>query len=182
MLAEEDSSRRFDYLFEPLDSADEPEVDAPPAVVAPRRDQRAAGMSFSALVAVAVVVAIGAVGALVQRAPRDEDVVPIPSTTVPSAVVAPSPLPPPAAPPPAVVPPVPPSAVITPRQAPSRVAPAPPSVSPPERRVTPTPTLRTPMSVAPETRQPFPDQPQRRDGGNPRDGGLLGIGGPGGLL
>ncbi|MEO3761362.1 hypothetical protein ABGB19_24175 [Mycobacterium sp. B14F4] len=182
-------TRQFEVLTEPQESAEKP-----PAVNGGRSSRsrgahrkpaasRQTKVWAGLLVAVAVAVTVGLL-LLLRSDPaprRDAPVRPIPATaTSPAATATTSPpapattsepLPPPATTPagdatPPVVRSAPPAAPTT---VPTTVA------DEPEAEVPPPPATRAPISVAPETRPPFPNQTPPT-GGDAR-GGLLGGGG-----
>ncbi|WP_041312219.1 hypothetical protein [Mycobacterium sp. JS623] len=188
-----DLSGRFDYLFEPLevdDSAGDGHDEGPDAPAADAGEGRwSRRIVLTGVVVATLVAAITTAVVLLQPAqPAPQIITPTDATTSPttmpmptssampaplltvteppvpvlpatistSVVVAPTAAPPPLAPP---------------QEQPTTVASAPPATMPP-------PTTRAPISVSPETRTPFPNQPP--PGNNDQRGGLLG--GLGGLL
>jgi len=182
MPGEDGLSSRFDYLFEPLDdeggtvtSIDR--LTGPPGesptIAAPVR------MAFAAFVLGALGLAAVVAVLLLQR--PSEPAIPVEAPIEPARLSAPaSPAPPPTpAAPEATAAPEPPSAAPTGQSGPEQQLPQTqplPTQSPTNRgpggAVADTQATRAPMSVAPETRQPFPNQTPR--GGDGRNGGLLG--------
>lgn len=194
MPGEDNLSDRFDYLFEPLE-ADEPDDDTidaespagrPPGDATPARSGAPVRLAFAAFIlgtlgAVAVVAALLVQRPNVPTQPVDSSFEPTPlSTTVPVMTPPPGPLPPPES-----------SATETPTESPQTSEPVPsrqtapqsrPTTAPrePESHVTNSPTTRAPLSVAPRTRQPFPNRGGQR--GGPNSGDLIpGVGLPGPL-
>ena len=131
-----------------------------------------AAFFLASLLGVAVVAAL-----LLQRPPAPADPVDTPlapaplSTAVPNVTPQPGPVPPPET-----------SVSEVPTEAPQAIEPGPQQVPqpqpttsarPPEASVTNSPATRSPISVAPETCPPFPNQGPHGGGGGSDDGGLL---------
>ena len=184
MPREDSLSSRFDYLFEPLDveeatdagTDDEAAANGAAREASPSRGPGApvrvgfAAFVLGALGAVAVIAVL-----LLQRPSGPADPVEVPLEQTPLSTVAEVP----AAPAPSD------TTVTAPVEVPETVdsvlprasapAPEPTRASPPrqsERAPAISPTTRAPISVAPETRVPFPNQAPRGGGG--QNGGLLG--------
>ena len=168
-----DLSSRFDYLFEPLkeqESADDT-IDAVSPASDPRDDEtpsRSAAplrLGFAAFV-LATLGAVAVVATLLLQRPNEP--VDAPLDAAPRSTTEPNTTPPAGpVPPVATAAEVPAEAPQTVDQGPSQQT-APQSQAPtaprrePEVHVTNSPTTRAPISVAPETRQPFPNQRRRR--------------------
>jgi hypothetical protein len=187
-MAGDGPSDPFEYLLDPIDgdatTTDTPVATSEVAEPSPRRRRRSLLLLAGATVTGALVGLI-----LVLLWPERVEAVTtpeVPATRPPAPPVTTSqsvelttaePAPPPA-PEPEPTPSVPvesPPAAPPPEQAP----PSPPP-SEPVPRPAPSPTLRTPISVSPEPRPAFPNQPG--GDGKPPDGGLLpGLGLPGPL-
>jgi hypothetical protein len=197
MPREDSLSSRFDYLFEPLDdevSADATVDTAPPAsrssdeaTQSPSRTPLR--MAFAAFVIATLGAAAGVAILLAQRSNMPTG--PVESPTEPAQLSSTMP----DGPPHATVPPSPTTTSEAPAQAPRAIesnpqqqtAPQPtPTQRVPETHVTVSPTTRASLSVAPQTRTPFPNE-GGRGGGGPQQGGggvvggLLGGGLPGPL-
>ncbi len=186
MPREDSLSSRFDYLFEPL-GVGEPTDAATEVKAAPTRSSHASTpsrgadapvrMAFAAFLpatlgAVAVIAVL-----LMQRPGEPTDPIDVPLEPTPMSTVAEIPVP---------AAPVPPAATVAvPTEAPPTIDPDPPRLSAPQPEPTQTssprqsqggpaisPATRAPISVAPETRPPFPNQAPRGSGG--QGGGLLG--------
>jgi hypothetical protein len=188
MSGEDSLSGRFDYLFEPLEAeeSDDGIIDADSATGRRYRGGVPVALAFAAFVLGTLgVVALVAL-LLLQRPnvptePVDSSLEPTPlSTTVPVMTPPATPMAPPESP-------VTETATEAPQtieSAPSRQTQAQPEPTTATREseghVTNSPTTRAPISVAPETRQPFPSQGGQR--GGPNQGDLIpGIGLPGPL-
>ena len=181
MPREDSLSSRFDYLFEPLDveeSTDaDTEIESSQTASSPRSAAAPVRMAFAAFVLATLGVVAVIAASLLQRpteptAPVEVPLEPTPLSTVadiPShaAPVAPAP------------------SVAVPTEAPQTVDSGPRQVFAPQPEPTHTsppsqsqggaaisPSTRAPISVAPETRPPFPNQGPRGSGG--QNGGLLG--------
>jgi hypothetical protein len=181
MVGQQDPDRRFDYLFEPLES-DEANTDADsiPATESDagnRRSRRAIRIGIAAIICATVAATVATVMLLLrQPEPSDTTVIPVvtptptsvpPTITTPAVfdttpVVAASQIPTP-----------------TPSSAPVESRRPPPPAPTPAPRApevpAPEPTIRPPISVEPEPHPPFPNQVPSQDDNQP--GGLL----PGGL-
>jgi outer membrane biosynthesis protein TonB len=193
MPGEDNLSSRFDYLFEPLEAeeSDGDATDAESSATRPSRDTARSRsgapvrMAFAAFIlgtlgAVAVVAALLLQQPNTSTQPVDSQLESTPlSTTVPVMTPQPGPAPPPET-----------TATETPTESPQTIESAPrqqteapqPTTSQrtPETHVTNSPTTRAPMSVAPQTRAPFPNQGGQR--GGPNQGDLIpGVGLPGPL-
>jgi hypothetical protein len=186
----EDSSGRFDYLFEPIGSeatmTDVPVVDVVDTVVVEPSSSR----HWWPWLTVAAIAAATMIAGLILWWPHAVDAVPSPAATTtrpsPAPVVTTAPFveaPPEVLPPPAPSPELTTAARPEPPPAPQPVAqPAPqpqPAASPSpssklDARAAPVPIERAPMSVSPEPRPAFPNQhpPDNDNGGH--GGGLLG--------
>ena len=193
----EDLSHRFDYLFEPLEvdkSAGDSRDEDPNAPAAEPEEGRWSRRILLTAVVVATLAAAAATAIVLlqpaQPAPRivtptDASPVPTPMST-PTSPAMPSPMPTTTEPPVPVLPAtVSTSVVRAPTVTPTVQQPPPPpeqpttvASAPPAATTPPPPTTRAPISVSPETRTPFPNQPT--PGNNDQRGGLLG--GLGGLL
>ena len=188
MPREDSLSSRFDYLFEPLDDDESTDgvIDAESASgeAADRTPTSRSGapvrMAFAGFVLATLGVAAVIAALLLHRPNEPTDPVEVPLEPAPlSTTVADIPTQA------ATVPPSPPTE--GPTEAPQTIGHArgqqPPQTqqsqtpSPRERQggVTNSPNTRAPISVAPETRPPFPSQEPRTGGDGP--GGLLGGGG-----
>jgi len=182
----QDPARRFDYLFEPLDGGDTAEdaddvgdkADPQPNPEGPRSIRPSNGV-----LAVVGVATVGAAVAFVTMPPPsgsvehvDAPIVSVPpsTTTVLNTTTSPVPVPPPAATTPVVEAPI--TKATTEAQLPQPSALPSESSKPPDPPATHSPTTRTPISVAPAPRSPFPDQAPPLGGGG-QHGGLLGGGG-----
>jgi hypothetical protein len=186
MPREDSLSSRFDYLFEPLDveeSVDGADTPGGPAVgVTASEDSAPTRMAFAAFV-LATLAAVAVVAALllhrpdVPQTPLD---IPAGSTPVPTTVADVSPSVAPRAPAPAPTPAVdqtPRTVETVPSQQFSPEPAQPPRTSAPrapQGGASISPTTRAPISVAPESRAPFPNQgPRSGDNGGGLLGGLL---------
>jgi hypothetical protein len=185
MPREHSLSSRFDYLFEPLDVEDSADGADDTGSAADEWEWRSLSSGITASVRMAfaafVLATLGAaaVVAVLLSQPRDDTdpaVLPLDQAPLPTVVTR-----------------VPAQAGAASPPSTSEVATAPQTIdssshqisSPPvpaeppretRRNVTVSPVTRAPMSVAPETRTPFPNQQQRPGGGqnNGGGGGLLG--------
>ncbi len=178
MPGEHGLSSRFDYLFEPLDVEDSTEAEAAPSADIPSSEGTASmRMAFAAFVLATLGIVTVVAVLLVARPSASTDTkdptegpleptplptvvgVPAQATTVPTS---------PESVPVESLPPI--------EPAPGQEAtPAAPKTSAPRRSqgaVLNTPSTRAPISVAPETRAPFPNQTP--GGGRDGVGGLLG--------
>jgi hypothetical protein len=176
----DDPDRRFDYLFEPLESEEaNTDADSIPATESNadnRRSRTAVRIGIAAVICATIATVIATV-MLLLRQPERSDIINIPVSTTPTSA-------PPIITTPAVLeatPEVTASSVQTP--APTVIVepqpPLPPapttSASAPDVPTAPEPTIRPPISVEPEPHPPFPNQVPSQDENQP--GGLL----PGGL-
>ncbi|MCP9272232.1 hypothetical protein [Mycolicibacterium arenosum] len=174
----------FEYLFEPV-AGDTTTTEVPvegPVADESAGDRRGRSVGLLAVAAVAGV-AIGVV--LMWPDPGPTGPVPETSSTRPTPAqvstgqpVAETPPPAPAPPPDAPVPtavPVTTAVPANPRTTAAVSTPT-PTPAPPQSRQAPTPSLRTPISVSPSSRVPFPNQQAPAPGDTP-PGGLLGGGG-----
>ena len=184
-MGDEDSSGRFDYLFEPIagetTTTELPAVDAVDDVVAERTRTR----RWWPLLTVATVAAVAIVAGLILWWPDPVDAVrsPAATTTEPSPapvvtsatlVEAPPESPPPPDPSPELTtPPVP-----GPAPAPQPPLPTPQPVPSPSNKSDggqpPASIERSPMSVSPEPRPAFPEQHPPGNNKGSGGGGLLG--------
>ena len=184
MLGEDDLSSRFDYLFEPLDddglidgTADAPSADRS-GDESPARSTTHVRMAFAVFVLATLTAAAVVALLLLPRPNGPEDPVdatldPTPlSTAVSPDAPALRPVPPPVTTASEVPNPTPQTVESGPAQSPAQPQPT-TSNREPQPRVTNSPSTRAPISVAPETRQPFPNQDPRGANGN-GGGGLLG--------
>jgi hypothetical protein len=188
MPGEDNLSSRFDYLFEPIDDEESADgtgdAESASADDDPPRTGAPVMMAFASFV-LGTLAAVAAVAVLLlQRPYAPTKPVSVPLESAPQPTTVPD-MPPQLGPPP---PPEPaPSQTAT--EAPQTVESSPqpqtapqPTTSQREREthVTNSPTTREPISVAPETRPPFPKQgPQQ---GDPKEGDLIpGVGLPGAL-
>jgi hypothetical protein len=183
MPGEDGLSSRFDYLFEPLDdeggtvtSIDDRLTGPPdesPTTAAPVR------IAFAAFILGALGLAAVVAVLLLQRPTAPAIPVQAPLEPARLSTSAPTALSPSPAAPEATAAPESPAATQTVQSGPEQQLPQTqplPTQSPTNREpggaVVDTPATRAPISVAPETRQPFPNQTPR--GGDGRNGGLLG--------
>jgi hypothetical protein len=182
----EDVSGRFDYLFEPLEvneSAGNGDNVAPRTITEPENGNRWSNRIVLAGIVVATLAAatVTAIVLMQPVQPAQQSVIPRdsapPSTTAPAATSPP--MPSTTAPPVPVLPATAGTSAARPPAAPPIVAPQPSPfpqpttvASEPPATMPPPPTTRAPISVSPETRAPFPNQPPPRKNGE--GGGLLG--------
>jgi hypothetical protein len=181
MAGQHDPDRRFDYLFEPLES-DEANTDADsiPATESDadnRRSRTTLRIGIAAVIG-ATIAAVIATVMLLMRQPAPSDMINVPvntstTTSVPPTITTPAVL--------EATPEVTASNIQTPAptvivEPQPQLPPAPTtSASVPEVPTAPEPTIRPPISVEPEPHPPFPNQIPSQDDNQP--GGLL----PGGL-
>jgi hypothetical protein len=179
-----DPDRRFDYLFEPLES-DEANTDADrvgaPATELPDADNRRSRIAIRIGIAAVICATIAATVATVMlllRQPEPSDIINIPvSTSKPTSAA------PPTITTPAVLEATPevtasniqtpaPTVIVEPQP---QLPPAPTTSASVPEVPAPSPAMRPPISVEPEPHPPFPNQIPSQDENQP--GGLL----PGGL-
>lgn len=184
MAGELDDSGRFDYLFEPLDDdLANTEGIVGPAVeqadAAERRSRTAATrIGIAAVVVAMIAVAIATALFLLQRpTPASRVEAPIrpsaPPSVEPIATTEPVFQAPPQVTASSIEPP-PPAAVVVPQPQVQPQPQAEPTTSAgPAAPMPPSPTMRAPISVAPEPHPPFPNQ-NAPSGDNDQGGGLLG--------
>jgi hypothetical protein len=175
----EDRTRRFDYLFEPLDGGDTVEATDDDAVEETDVERSPARTKLTvAALLLASVAATAAIAMLLVRPTSDGRVdTPVkiaPATTATSASAIATTQ---AAPPP----PANPAPVVPPSELPATTTPVVPVPLPTQTAVPPStpadqpPDTRAPISVEPAPHPPFPDQTP--DYGRDQRGGLLGGGG-----
>lgn len=188
MPREDSLSSRFDYLFEPLDVEESVSDSDPAGRAADDIDGRLRSSGNAAPVRLAfaafILATLGAVAVvavlLLQQpaqphSPADPRVEPVPLATTAADIPIPVATVPPPPPPttvddraPQTIEPVPTHQVVSTPPQPAQT-PAPPG---PRGGTTKSPATRSPMSVAPEPRAPFPNQAPRTAGSG--GGGLLG--------
>jgi hypothetical protein len=184
MPAERSLSRRFDYLFEPIEVGES--TDAATGVAIGRSDSIRSSqkttapvrMAFAAFVlgTLGVAAAIAALLAQSPDEPTDDIEMPLDPAPLSTAGDIPGGL--------APIPPV--AETVVPTEAsppttdtapPHMSAPVPTQMPPPRQSHSGTavsPSTRAPISVAPQSRPPFPHQGPRGGNGNGGGGGLLG--------